>query len=232
MTEARPVLLFDFFGTLVDYQSDRNELRYPRSFEYFQQFDVAASYEQFVSCWSAAFEPLERVAHQTGVEFQMGDVAQNVVRRLQLELDDRELEQLIAAYMADWSADIQPVTGAAGLLRSLGNHYRLGLISNTHHPPTVMRLVDTFGFGGLFETITLSAESGFAKPHPRMFEETLKKMGVEPADAVYIGDNFEADYRGSRAAGLDSYLIGRHARVPRDRQLRNVQDLLIVFNIP
>jgi len=132
--------------------------------------------------------------------------------------------------MADWSKSVRLMTGAHGLLTRLSKHYRLGLISNTHHAETVYRLLETFGLRSLFEVVILSAEWGYPKPHVSIFDATLKRMSISAGDAVYIGNSFDADYRGGQNIGMPCYLVGRHARVPRDRQLRNIQDLAIYFD--
>ncbi|HIL84680.1 MAG TPA: hypothetical protein EYG52_14365, partial [Pseudomonadales bacterium] len=69
----------------------------------------------------------------------------------------------------------------------------------------------------------------WAKPHPLIFELTLEKLGLTAEQAIYIGDSYERDYKGARSVGMDCQLIGRHARVPRDNQLRNILDLAINF---
>jgi len=93
----------------------------------------------------------------------------------------------------------------------------------------VYSLVDGMALTGLFEVITLSVELGRAKPHPQIFEQTLEKLALTAAQAIYIGDSYEHDYKGARRVGMDCYLIGKHARVPRDHQLRSILDLAISF---
>ena len=75
--------------------------------------------------------------------------------------------------------------------------------------------------------VTTSAQHGRRKPHPGIFVDTLDTMSLAPENAIYVGDNYSDDYVGSRNAGLSCLLVGRHARVPVDRQLRTIFDLPI-----
>lgn len=58
----------------------------------------------------------------------------------------------------------------------------------------------------------LEATSGVApivigKPEPAMFEAILANAGIDPADAVVIGDNPDADIVAARRAGIPSILV-------------------------
>jgi putative hydrolase of the HAD superfamily len=43
---------------------------------------------------------------------------------------------------------------------------------------------------------------GVAKPDPRIFEPALRATGVEPLEAIHVGDSLRADVAGARAAGI------------------------------
>ncbi len=48
---------------------------------------------------------------------------------------------------------------------------------------------------------------GIDKPDPRIFHLAAERMGVRPADALYVGDIFEIDVEGARAAGMHAVLL-------------------------
>ena len=85
--------------------------------------------------------------------------------------------------------------------------YRLGVVSNW-----TATLGSTLGHVGLseyFETVACSALIGAMKPDPRIFRHALATLGCEAANALYVGDNYEADVLGARGAGLDAVLLVR-----------------------
>ena len=86
-------------------------------------------------------------------------------------------------------------------LRAAG--LKVGLISNAFDPPALMR--ELFAEIGLFErldAIALSAEVGKRKPHALMFESALAQAGVEPGEAVMVGDRLREDVAGAQALGI------------------------------
>jgi putative hydrolase of the HAD superfamily len=97
------------------------------------------------------------------------------------------------------------------VLADLRAHWlKLGLVSNTgrdlgafvaHHGLDV----DAFVSSGVH---------GKTKPHPTIFLAALELLGVEPDDAVMIGDSLEDDVEGARAAGIQALLLDRENRYP------------------
>ena len=224
-------LLFDLFGTLVEYETDRTAHDLTVSWQIFR--DAArgpVSYDEYVTGWERAFAKLEAWSRETRQEFQMHQAARALCESFNIAADaglERALEE---QYMQEWMAPVTPIPGAAGLLRRLAPHYRLGLISNTHYPVIVTSLVDQMDLGDVFEVVVTSAEVGVPKPQAEIFEKALRELGLDASEAVYIGDSFEHDYKGATAVGIDCYLIGKHARVPKNRLLRSILDLPIYFN--
>jgi putative hydrolase of the HAD superfamily len=87
---------------------------------------------------------------------------------------------------------------------------RLGLVSNgirdlnefvAHHKLDV-------------DAIVGSRAHGYVKPHPTIFQSALQQLGVEPVDAVMVGDSLEEDVEGARALGMRAILIDRDDRHP------------------
>ena len=100
-------------------------------------------------------------------------------------------------------------------LHSLG--YRLGLISNAGDAKDALTLFDKTQLRHFFEVVIISAEVGVRKPAARIFELALKQMGIQPHQAVMVGDTLGADILGAHNAGLSSIWITRHADTPANR---------------
>lgn len=83
--------------------------------------------------------------------------------------------------------------------------YRLGVISNADG--RAEQALDVAGLRGHFELVVDSGLVGIDKPDPRIFQLALDQMGVHPHDAVYVGDIYEIDVQGARAAGMRAILI-------------------------
>ncbi len=52
-----------------------------------------------------------------------------------------------------------------------------------------------------------SAVVGVSKPDPRIFRIALERSGLPASDAAYVGDYYEVDVVGARAAGMAPVLF-------------------------
>ena len=125
-----------------------------------------------------------------------------------------------------WATNDPRIGGALERLRAAG--YRLGVVSNSDG-----RAASALAACGLlahFEIVIDSGEVGIEKPDPRIFALALERMGVAPDDAIYVGDLYEVDVVGARAAGLDVVLLDPYG-VHADRDVIRARDVLEVAEL-
>lgn len=85
------------------------------------------------------------------------------------------------------------------LLRCLG--VRLGVLSNWDRrlPQTLAQV----GLARFFDFIVASHDVGFEKPHPRIFEEAIRRCeGEAPSRILHVGDSWDADIIPAVSAGM------------------------------
>jgi putative hydrolase of the HAD superfamily len=83
----------------------------------------------------------------------------------------------------------------------------MGLVSNVTLLPHKMHDdVRRLGLGEYMEAITFSSELGVRKPDPRIFLETLRRMGVTAARSAFVGDRLLDDVAGAQALGMRTIL--------------------------
>jgi len=63
------------------------------------------------------------------------------------------------------------------------------------------------GIRDRFEVVLDSALVGVEKPDPAIFRAALAALGVGPEDALYVGDLYDVDVVGARAAGMEAMLL-------------------------
>lgn len=85
--------------------------------------------------------------------------------------------------------------------------FRLGVISNWD--ATLEQLLRSLGMLPYFDEVIASAAVGCRKPHRAIFEIACERMGIDPRQAVHVGDLPEADGEGAFNAGLRPVLIDR-----------------------
>ena len=102
------------------------------------------------------------------------------------------------------------ISGAFDALERLKTAgYTLGVVTNRNDPCDV-ELVD-LGLAPYFDFALAAGQVGSWKPAPKIPDAALELCGSTAAESIYVGDNFYADIKGARNAGLQPVLID-----PRD----------------
>jgi 2-phosphoglycolate phosphatase len=121
------------------------------------------------------------------------------------------VEEAVARYRAHHQTvmftETRLMPGVAETIPELSRRgLRLGVCSNKRVEFT-RQLVEAFGLGPYFACV-LGPEDveGRAKPDPAMLLEGLRRLGVSPAEAVYVGD-MDVDVQTGKAAGVPVWLV-------------------------
>lgn len=85
-------------------------------------------------------------------------------------------------------------------LRQAG--YRTGLLSNFWDSARQF-WAEIYPFTGNFDDIVISAEVGLMKPDPRVYHLAARRLGVMPAETLFV-DDFIDNIAGARAAGMQT----------------------------
>ena len=92
---------------------------------------------------------------------------------------------------------------AVEVLRALRRRYVIGALTNGN--ADVRRL----DIGPLFHFAIQAGEVGRAKPEPAMFEEAMRRTGLEPGEIVHVGDHLDADVAGAKRLGWYTVWVNR-----------------------
>jgi putative hydrolase of the HAD superfamily len=123
-----------------------------------------------------------------------------------------------AAALARWLWDEQPVKnlwrqpvpGMFELARELaGLGVPVAILSNSEGK--LAELIAEIGWSAPFTVIVDSGRLGVAKPEAAIFLHTAAALGVAPAEVVHVGDAYNADIVGGRAAGMRTIWFGPDA---------------------
>jgi len=119
------------------------------------------------------------------------------------EVTATAVEKITRAHMGQLqeSFEVRPETLQA--LEWARRHYRTAMISNFAYAPTLYESLDQFGIRSAFETVVVSAEVGWCKPHRAIFDHAFQEMGIRPAEALFIGDQLYVDVYGAQNCGMD-----------------------------
>ncbi len=92
------------------------------------------------------------------------------------------------------------------LARSKQEGYTSIIVSN--HVPELQELADQLGLSPYLSQVFSSAQVGYEKPNPHIFQTALAAAG-EGSPAVMVGDQYAADVQGALACGIPAIWIRR-----------------------
>jgi len=93
----------------------------------------------------------------------------------------------------------------------------------------VRALLQGAGLADYFEFVVDSAELGVEKPDPRIFHAATGRLELPPAACAYVGDIYEIDVLGARAAGLTPILISNGEAPDGIARISALSELLGLF---
>jgi putative hydrolase of the HAD superfamily len=99
-----------------------------------------------------------------------------------------------------WCSTAADAHRTLGRLRRAG--LRLGVVSNSDGRVEVA--LTAAGLRDYFDVIIDSALVGTEKPDPAIFRAALAALKVAPEEAIHVGDLYEVDVLGARAAGVEA----------------------------
>jgi len=102
-----------------------------------------------------------------------------------------------------WEQVPPDVAPALSRLKRAG--LRLVVVSNANG--TLRAQLARLGLAERFEHMLDSFEEGVEKPDPRLFQIALQRAGARPETTLHVGDLYEIDVVGARAAGLGAVLL-------------------------
>jgi len=106
--------------------------------------------------------------------------------------------------------------GTRDAVRRLADRgYRVGCITNTlADGAAIRRMLQLHGFGDIMQSVVVSSEEGWRKPHPSLFHKSLRELRATAAEAVFVGDSPWHDIAGAAAVGMHTVLTRQYVSRP------------------
>jgi putative hydrolase of the HAD superfamily len=183
-------VIFDLWNTIAEWPHERWAEVRPRIAE-----RLGVPQEDFDERWYGELASLR----------ETGPFAEVLAR---LDLTPEAAGEVVSLRRDVTREGLVPVLGAAETIIALRERgLRTGLI--TVCSEDVPLLWEDTPFHGLFDAEVFSATCGLRKPDPRIYRLALEQLGVEPEEAVFVGDGANdelagAERVGMRAIGVDS----------------------------
>ena len=127
-------------------------------------------------------------------------------------------ESITDMYVREYPHINAPVDGAVTLVMESRRRFKVGAVSNGF-PDVQYRKLETLGLRDAFTCIVLSEEIGIRKPDPRIFRKAAGLLGVPPSACLYVGDSYNSDIVGAKAAGMTTCWLCRDEVFPENPQV-------------
>jgi len=136
-----------------------------------------------------------------------------LLRGLGLTPNVRLSELVYASVLEAYLEGFELERSAPSVLRELKEAgFKLGILTNVGSYDLVKLRYEREGLLDLFDVVIASQAFPWRKPSRRIFEAACYLLGVEPVEAVYVGDDAQLDIAGAKAAGLYAIQVLKHAR--------------------
>ncbi len=194
---------FDFGQTLAELDHDFLQRR---AHGFGAELDPAAAHAATVVAWHA-YGAAKALGHARAWQAMMIELLRaGGVRKIRGAADPEYAEKIAQLL---WDAQPthnlwrKPIAGMFELVAELRTRgVPLGIISNSEG--YLAELVEELGHRALFDVIIDSGRVGVDKPDPRIFQLAAQQLGVQLEQIVHVGDAWEADVLGARAAGAQA----------------------------
>ncbi|HLT71299.1 MAG TPA: YjjG family noncanonical pyrimidine nucleotidase [Cyclobacteriaceae bacterium] len=225
-------VFFDLDHTLWDYETNSRETLV----ELYQHFDLS---EKGVHNPDAFVGVFQQVNNKLWDQFDRGMITSDVIRKERFERilgafrvsDARLASALTEEYLLACPRCCNLMPHALDTVQYLSDRYALTIVTNGFEDIQTIKLM-AGNLHNFFNHVVTSQKAGHRKPAKEIFEYALRCNGIEPHQAVMVGDNLLTDIGGAINASIDAAFFNpgmtQHEQPVRYeiRSLKELRELL------
>lgn len=202
MDKTTPVkaIIFDVDGTFYEPVPELNEILHKywikriSDFKRIQPEEAESLYHNLKSQYKSSTRAIESLGIDSAVEI---------------------LQQAESFMMNPIREYIKPDRKMVKLIKNLRSQFPLYTLRNGTRAGTRF-ILGKLGFEnkrgsrkgyGPFEDILPTGELGFTKPHPEVYKNALKILGLKPIEVVMVGDRIEVDLVPAKKSGMKTVWV-------------------------
>jgi len=179
-------ILFDIDGTLVD------------------------SNDAHVEAWRQAFRQHGFDIGPSRIHEQIGKGGDNLVPSLipdaPSDVQDAVDQAHGEIYKTEFLPQVRPFPGARDLLERASKAGKAVVLASSASRPELDHYVELLRAADIIDGSTSKDDVGHSKPCPDIFESAAKNAGVDPAEAIAVGDT-PYDIIAARRSGIDAVAV-------------------------
>jgi len=202
-------IIFDFIGTLANVKEYSLETSKMKLYRAITDAGFNTNTKSFLQAYTKAHEKYRVIRYQKLIEVTNAIWISETLTNLGFKTNpnDTRIKTAVNIFFEDYLSSFELRPHAKRMLKKLSIDYKLGLVSNFTYAPVIYAGLRKLGINQFFNSILVSEEAGWRKPHIKIFEETLKRLGTSAQEAVYVGDSPLEDIKGARDAGMKTIFV-------------------------
>jgi putative hydrolase of the HAD superfamily len=226
---------FDWAYTLVDLGTEDDRKPLQKVFSFLEGKSISLpDFEEFLEKMRKIFRPMIENSRSTNQEARFEVALEKLVNHFRIPLNENiTLIKLLEVYYLEVYSERKVYPEVMSVLRSFMNMgARMGIISNTTNPVFMKeKEMAATGLKPFFEFAIYSSDTPYRKPHPSIFELAITRLGINPEEILFVGDNLLLDVVGAQSVGMKSAWLNRDGKnlpigINPDYELHSLEDLL------
>lgn len=204
---------FDFFDTIVSKGKLSPKTTVTHLYKSLRRLGYRLPEQEFVRIYSDTYRRYLKVRveklREVGSNVWVSEALKSLGYRV--EPDDPSVIKAVDEQYVPLIRSTRLMPDTLKTLRQISKSYKLGLITNFTYANVIYKILDKLELMNFFQTVQISHEVGYRKPHSKIFQDALKDLSLAPYEAVMVGDNPNEDIVGAFITGLRSVLVLRHS---------------------
>jgi len=217
--------MFDCIGTLIEVRGYRHEDSLRDMYRSLVKDGFHLDQAQFLEAYRRVYEHYRRLRHETLMEVTNAIWIAAALNALGFDVkpESKAVRRAVNAYFEKYFRSLRPRRCARQTLGIFSRRYRVAVVSNFTYAPVIYAVLRKYRLNAHLRAVVVSDEVGWRKPHPKIFMEALRRVGVEAEKTVFVGDNPIEDIKGAKNVGMKTIFIASQYFTTKDLEETSIQ---------
>jgi HAD superfamily hydrolase (TIGR01549 family) len=202
-------VITDYIGTLVNARYYNIDASRKKLHKALAEAGLDTRLAEFLEAYTKAHEKYRLVRYKQLREVTNAVWVCEALNRLGWDVcpEDSRIKVALNVFFQDYMESLELRPYAKQLIRRIKENCKLGLVSNFTYAPVIYASLRKLGINHYFDTVLVSHECGWRKPHTQIFQDALRKLRVKAEETVFIGDSPLEDIKGAQEAGIKTVFV-------------------------
>jgi putative hydrolase of the HAD superfamily len=205
---------FDFFGTLVEATADANDCIHSMC-KHLHSCGYNFEFEDFIQAYREVVSEHRKIRYEKFREVNNCIWVASTMEKMgfNTKSSDQEIVSAVKEYFNVWQLVMFPEVYDS--LERINKKFKTALVSNFTDSQFLYESLKRLRIEPFFDSIIISDSYGWRKPHSKIFTHFLNSLDVKAEEAIFVGDDLEADIKGAKDSGITTVLIIRQSNKKR-----------------